>query len=106
MRIVSNYISIVILLIITFVLTYRYVNLINQIYDRSLVKLGENNRSCYSSIVVNNIKYTIIDLECTGEIIRVHGEYTVFINTSRFTILASDPSEELIIVFKEGFIIV
>ena len=104
---VSNYVSLALILLITFTLTYSLANNIAEIagnVENTIV--NEDNNTCLSVEVVNSTKYVVIDLRCAGEIIVVDGNYTVLVNSTDLLIIQTSLNEVVKIVTESDVYVI
>jgi len=62
-------------------------------------------RVCVDYSLTGSVKYVVVDKQCAGRVVAVHGYYSVVANTTRLLILETRSSEHLVVI-AEGDIYV
>lgn len=104
MRLISNYISVALLLIISLVLTYRLLNILS---EESIVLMNNSlfNNNGITVQFFNNTKIILINKTIIGNILAIKGNYTTLYNSNDLLILKTDPFEKIVII-TEGDIFI
>jgi hypothetical protein len=105
LKIVSNYVSVTILLMITMILTAEYAHLI---YNKANIihKTIMGNRYRYygfQEYVLNKTKIIVVNETMAGKIISIRGNHEVIMNTSNIVILLAPINEEITIITARDF---
>ncbi|ABN70107.1 hypothetical protein Smar_1009 [Staphylothermus marinus F1] len=101
MRVISNYISIALLLIISLALTFRFLNII--LNESTILTNNIGNNFLYvngaiNTLIVNDTKILLINRTVTGKILFIEGNYTTLYNASDLLLIKTSPYEKIIIV--------
>ncbi len=106
MKVLSNYVSLAIVLMITIVLTYSFASTITNMVNNLRNGIENENTQCMSVRVINTTKYVIINKTCSGKLVEIIGNYTILANTTDLIVLETGVSTELKIVCTEEIYIV
>jgi hypothetical protein len=95
LKLISNYLSILIILIISIVLANHFIQYISEIQNNALKAL-QSKDEVFPITIINNTKFIVIN-KSIGEV-KIIGDYETIINSTDFLVISTKTTEKIIIV--------
>jgi len=103
----SNYVSLAISLLVVLALTQVFAESITGIVENTVKSVEEQGiRVCADSRVAGSVKYVVVDKQCAGKVVAIHGYYSVVANTTSLLILETSSSEQVVVIAESDVYVV
>ncbi len=104
MKIMSNYVSLAVLLVVTIMLTYKFASTITGAADHIEKSIKEKESVCINVQKHDQTKYILINKSCVSKIVEILGRYEILANTNEFLVLETKITEKIIIISEDDII--
>lgn len=99
---VSNYVSVIILLTLTLLVTNGFILSIDRVLKNAIRSLNSVDE-CVDKIVVEKARlYKYIIIPCSGSLESVIGDHEVLINETGVLVIRASLDQRVVIIFKNG----